>query len=85
MKACKNLSQIEIVNLSNTARDFFHFVRSFGNFLKVNDFLEIWIVKDPIQMTETVTCSLFHIYFYENLFKPDAKSKIQKTKKLTKK
>ena len=51
MKACKNLSQREIVNLSDMARDFFHFFQSFGNFLKVNDFLDIWMVEDPIQMT----------------------------------
>lgn len=51
MKACKNLSQREIVNLSDTARDFFHFFQSFRNFLKVNDFLDIWMVEDPIQMT----------------------------------
>ena len=51
MKACKNLSQREIVNLSDTARDFFHFFQSFGNFLKVNDFLDIWMVENPIQMT----------------------------------
>ena len=29
MKACKNLSQREIVNLSDTARDFFHFFSKF--------------------------------------------------------
>ena len=51
MKACKNLSQREIVNLSDTARDFFHFFQSFGNFLKVNYFLDIWMVEDPIQIT----------------------------------
>ena len=35
MKTCKNLSQKEIVNLNDTAREFFHFAQSFGNFLKV--------------------------------------------------
>ena len=59
VKACKNLSQKEIVNLSNTARDFFHFVQTFGYFLKVKDYLDIWMIEDPTHMTETVTCGLF--------------------------
>ena len=38
MDACKNLSKGEINNLSDTVRDFFYFVKSFGNKLKVRDF-----------------------------------------------
>ena len=64
---------------------FFHFVKSFGDFLKVKDYLDIWMAEDPIQMTETVTCDLFQLYFYENLFNPDQNSKIQNNKRLTKK
>ena len=41
MKACKNLSHNEIVNLSDTGREFFHFVQSVGNFLKAKEFLDI--------------------------------------------
>ena len=36
MKACKYLSQKEIVNLSDTARNFLHFVQIF---LKINYFM----------------------------------------------
>ena len=43
------------------------------------------MAEDPIQMTETVTCDLFQLYFYENLFNPDQNSKIQNNKRLTKK
>ena len=75
MKACKKLSNKEIENLSNTAKDFFYFVQSFGNFLKVEDFLNIWMVEDPIQMSETVTCGIFQLYFYENMFNPKDGSK----------
>ena len=32
MNDCKNLSSKEIENLSDTTRDFFHFVQSFGDF-----------------------------------------------------
>ena len=35
-KACKTLSQMEIVILSYIASDFFHLVQSFGNFLWLN-------------------------------------------------
>ena len=66
MKACKNLSEKEIVNLSHTSRDFFHFVRSFGDFLKVKVYLHIWMVEDTIQMIETVTCCLFNFTFMKN-------------------
>ena len=38
---------------------------------------------DQIQDSDSVTCGIFQIYFYDNLFNPDIKSKIQ-TKKLTK-
>ena len=38
------------------------------------------MVKDPIQMTVAVTCGLFQIYFYENLFNPEEKSKIKNNK-----
>ena len=48
MKACKNLSNKEIENLSDTTREFFHFVQRFGDFLKVKDFLDIWMVEDPL-------------------------------------
>ena len=37
MKVCKNLSNKEIENLSDTTREFFHFVQRFGDFLE--DFL----------------------------------------------
>ena len=40
-KTCKNLSNKKIENLSDTARDFFYFVKSFGDFLKVKGFLNI--------------------------------------------
>ena len=36
-------------------------------------------------MTETVTCVLFQLYFYENRFNPEQNSKIQNNERLTKK
>ena len=85
MSTCEKFNNKKIGNLSNTARDFFYFVQSFGNFLKVKDSLNIWMVQDRIQDIENVTCSIFQLYFYKNLFNPNADSKIQSDKKLTKK
>ena len=84
MDTCKKLSNKQIENLSDTARDFFYFVQNFGDILKVKDSLNIWMVEDPIQDFETVTCGIFRLYIYENLFNPKANSKIS-DKKLTKK
>ena len=38
-----------------------------------------------MQDLDTVTCGIFEIYFYGNLFNPDKSSKIQKKTKLNKK
>ena len=38
------------------------------------------MVEDPIQITETVTCGIFQLYFYENLFNLPTNSKIQNYK-----
>lgn len=78
MKACKNLSSVEINNLSDTARDFFCFVQSFGNELKVHDFANLWMEEDPIRNLDTVT--IFQIHCYNNLFSHSENSKIQNSK-----
>ena len=85
LNACKNLSKKELDNLSNTARDFFYFVQSFGNNLKLRDFVNIWMVEYRVQDLNFVTCGIFQIYFYDNLFNPDQNSKIQNKKRLSKK
>ena len=54
MNACKNLSKNELDNLSDTAREFFHFVQSFGNKLKLCDFVNLWVVEERIQDLGTV-------------------------------
>ena len=77
LNACKNLSKKELDNLRDTARDFFYFIQSFGNKLKLRDFVSIWMVEDRIQDHGSVTCDIFQIYFYDNLFNTDQNSKIQ--------
>ena len=81
MTDVKNDQTSEIKNLSDTASDFFYFVQSFGDFLKVKDSLNTWMVEDPIPMSEIVGCGIFQLYFYENLFKSMSFSKIQSHKK----
>ena len=85
LNACKNLSKKELDNLSDTARDFFYFVQSFGNNLKLRDFVNIWMVEYRVQDLNFVTYGIFQIYFYDNLFNPDQNSKIQNKKRLSKK
>ena len=76
VKLYKNLS-----DKGYTAWDFFYFIKSFADFLKVSNFLNIWMLEDPIQNTKTVASGIFQLYFYENLFNPKADSKIQNDKK----
>ena len=78
------MSKEEIDSLSNTARDFFYFVHAFGIKFKLRSFANIWIVEDRIQDFDSITCGIFQLYFYENLFNPDKNSKIQNETKLKK-
>ena len=85
MNTCKHLNKAEVDNFSDTARDFFCFIQSFENKLKVRDFVDLQMVEDSIQSLDMVTCGKFQIYFYDNLSNPDVNTKIQNNKKLTKK
>ena len=85
MNTCKHLNKAEVDNFSDTARDFFCFIQSFENKLKIRDFVDLQMVEDSIQSLDMVTCGKFQIYFYDNLFNPDVNTKIQNNKKLTKK
>ena len=49
-------------NLSETARNFFYLVQSFGDKLKLCDFVNLWMVEDRIQDLDTVSCGIFQIY-----------------------
>ena len=42
LNACKNLSKNELANLNDTARDYFYFIQTFGNKLKLRYFVNIW-------------------------------------------
>ena len=85
LNACKNLSKKELDSLSDTASNFFHFVQAFGNKLKLRDFETMWMVEDRVQDLNSVTCGIFQICFYNNLFNCDENGKIQNKKQLNKK
>ena len=85
LNACKNLTKNELDNLSYTACDFFYFVQSFGDKLKLRDFVNLWVVEDRIQDIDSVTCGIFQIYLYDSLFNLDKNNKIQNKTKLNKK
>ena len=77
LNACKNLSKKELAALSDTATNFFHFIQAFGNKLKLCDFVNIRMVKYRVQDLNYVTCGIFQLYFYDNLFNPNENCKIQ--------
>ena len=83
--ACRQLSEDEILSLSDTARNFFYFIQAFGNKLKLRSFINIWMVEDRLQDLDSSTCGIFQIFFYQNLFNPSKNSKIQGETKLNKK
>ena len=84
LNAYKNLSKRELDTLSDTTNDFFCFILAFGNKLKLPDFVNIWMVEDRVQDLNSVTCGIFQLYFYDNLFNPNENSKIQDKAKLNK-
>ena len=83
--ACKDLTEDEIISLSDTARNFFYSIQAFGIKLKLRIFVNIWMVEDRLQDLDSATCGMFQIYFYQNLFNPDKNRKIQGETKLNKK
>ena len=85
LSACKELTEDEILSLSETARHFFYFIQSFGNKLKLRSFIDIWMVEDRLRDLKSLTCGIFQIYFYQKLFDPDENSEINGETKLSQK
>ena len=63
LSACKELTEDEILSLSDTARQFFYFVQSFGSKVKLRSFVNIWMVEDRLQDLKTSTCGIFKFTF----------------------
>ena len=60
---------------NNTAQDFFHLLEQFAK-LKKTECMNILILQTNVEELLGSNCGLFQLYFYENLFNPDEKSKI---------
>ena len=60
VKNFRELKDIEKLSLSETAQDFFHFVENFREY-ENQKYVNIWMLEDPIQKTETSTCRPFQI------------------------
>ena len=62
LAACKQLSEDEIISLSDTARNFFYFIQTFGNKLKLRNFLNIWMVEDRLQDLDCQLAVFFNFF-----------------------
>ena len=85
LNAGKHLSKRELDAFSDTATIFYHSIQAFGNKFKLRDFVNILMVEDRVQDLNSVTCGIFQLYFFENLFNPDKNSKMQNKTGLKKK
>ena len=63
LNACKYLSKNDLNNLRDAARDFFYFVQSFGDKLKLRDFVNLWVVEKRIQ--DLVSIVVFFIFLQQ--------------------
>ena len=79
----KNLTEKEIFNLSSAVRNFFQLVYTFVKNKNIANFVNVWMLEDPIQVETTITSGPSELHFYENLFFTDKNSKLQSYKKLT--
>ena len=84
LNTCKNLSKKELDALSGAATNFFYSIQAFGNKVILHEFVNIWMAEDRVQDLDSVTCSIFQIYFYENIFNPDESHIIQNKKRVNK-
>ena len=80
----KSLSKKEVLKLSNSASDLFHFINKFRDLHRVKTSVSIYMFEDIIQTIELDNCRPFQLYFFENLFDATAESELFEHKKLTK-
>ena len=63
IKAFNRLTNEEIKRLSETAQDFFHFIKSFGKLNNLQNYVELWLLKDAIQKQKLQHAVLFRFTF----------------------
>ena len=83
MNSYKKLTKNKTKKLSETAQDQFHMIHSFGKNENITNFVNMWMLEDPIQKPTTDPCGPFQLYFCENLFffqQKQQTTQLQKTK-----
>ena len=76
--------KIKTVNrLSETTQDILHLINEFGKLHNLKEEVRVHFADDQLQKTETVTCRVFQLYFFVNLFNPYENSAIIEDKILT--
>ena len=83
MNSYDNQAENKTKKLSETAQDLFHLIHSFGKNENITNFVNMWMLGDPIQKPTTGTCGPFQFYFDKNHFFPDENSKLHSYKKPT--
>ena len=68
MNSYENLAKNKTKTLSETAQDSFHLIHSFRKNKNITNFVNVWMLEDPILKPTTVTWGPLQLYFYENLF-----------------
>ena len=63
IKAFNRLTNEEIKRLSETVQDFFHFIKSFGKLNNLQNYVELWLLKDAIQKQKLQHAVLFRFTF----------------------
>ena len=77
MHRYKKLTNNVTLLLSETTRYFFYLLESFNKNENIEMFVNVLLLKDPIQKTDILTCGLFQ------LFSSDQNSKLHPCIKLT--
>ena len=67
--------------LNETATNFCHLLYQFAKLKKINK-MNIVIVENNLQELSSITCGIFQLYFYKNLFDPSIQSTILQHKNL---
>ena len=66
-----------------TAQDLFHLIHCFGKNENITNFVNMWMLEDPIQKNQQLCLWSFSIVFWQKPFFPDENSKLHSYKKLT--
>ena len=68
MNSYENLAKNKTKILPETVQDLFHLIHSFRKNKNITNFVNVWMLEDPIRKPTTVTWGPLQLYFYENPF-----------------